>query len=201
LELKKPDIIPPSSPVFKNIDVKKDGIKVDWIGSSSSDIASHNLFRKYKSDTAWIKLKDFKYNKKNQQISYFDKMVEPGKTVVYKVEAIDESNNHSKPAFSIEVNAVKSAVGEPVTGLQKTIDDQNGLIKISWKKPETDVRLFMIYRKTSNESYSLYETIPGEKNSFADKGIKVGNKYYYRVKALYKDNSISAFSEELYCNF
>lgn len=201
LELRKPDIIPPSSPVFKKIDVKKESITTEWIGSSSNDVKSYSILRKIKGDTSWIKLKEITSVKKNQEVKYIDKTAEPGSIVIYKLEAIDENANHSKPAVSIEVNSIKSPVGASITGLQKNIDDQNGTVRISWKKPDNDVQHFWIYRKTADGGYTLYETIPGSDNSFTDKGLKAGNKYYYRVKAIYKDKSISAFSDEVNCVF
>jgi uncharacterized protein len=201
LEVKKPDLIPPSAPVFKAINSLEGGINIAWINSSSKDIDKHILYRKFKGDSAWVTVREFEPKKKETETTFTDKDAEPGKNLVYKVEAIDKSGNHSKPAISIEVTGLKSFFKPGITKIRKTIDDKNGKITIDWAMPNEEVLHFWIYRKTTDTGYTLYETIPGNKNSFEDHGLKAGNKYYYRIKVIYKDQSVSAFSEEINCVF
>ena len=46
LEIELPNIIPPSPPVIQNYKVMNDSIQITWIPSSSTNIVTHNVYRK-----------------------------------------------------------------------------------------------------------------------------------------------------------
>lgn len=54
LELKKPDIIKPNSPVFKSYKIKDGKVHLVWANSSSEDVVRHEVYRKARSSEEWV---------------------------------------------------------------------------------------------------------------------------------------------------
>lgn len=53
LELKKPDFIKPTQPVFKSYKIKDGKVHLTWANSSSDDVVRHELYRKEGDSTDW----------------------------------------------------------------------------------------------------------------------------------------------------
>ncbi len=50
LQLKRPDKIPPVTPLIKDFVVEKGRIVLNWLGSSSEDVVLHRIYRKPLAD-------------------------------------------------------------------------------------------------------------------------------------------------------
>jgi hypothetical protein len=53
LEVKKPDFIKPTQPVFKSYKIKEGKVNMTWANSSSEDVIKHEIYRKEKDSTDW----------------------------------------------------------------------------------------------------------------------------------------------------
>nr|WP_292968852.1 fibronectin type III domain-containing protein [Allomuricauda sp.] len=53
LELKKPDFIKPTQPVFKSYNIKEGKVHLTWASSSSDDLLRHELYRKAGDSLDW----------------------------------------------------------------------------------------------------------------------------------------------------
>jgi fibronectin type 3 domain-containing protein len=53
LELKKPDFIKPTQPVFKSYNIKEGKVHLSWASSSSDDVVRHELYRKAGDSLDW----------------------------------------------------------------------------------------------------------------------------------------------------
>ena len=53
LEIKKPDFIKPTQPVFKSYIIKGGKVEMTWANSSSEDVIKHEIYRKEKDNLEW----------------------------------------------------------------------------------------------------------------------------------------------------
>ncbi len=201
LIITKPDIIPPSAPVMKATKPLETGIELVWINSSSSDVYNHELYRKTTKDTSWTKVTSVPYKKGEQESAYTDNNCPPLTHVQYKVVANDKSGNQSEPCLSVIVESLKPSNIEGVKKITSQVDYQKGIVLLTWKSPDKEVKYFKIYRQTTEKPYTVYETLAGNTLSFQDYGLKAGITYAYRIKVVFVDGSVSGFSEELTLNY
>ena len=168
-----------------------------WINSTSTDVAKHEVYRYIEEDTTWIRLAEIPYKKGSGESSYTDGECSTTSGNRYKVVAIDKSGNRSGPSLSVAIEGSRNTKKAGLQKINKEIDYDNGKIYLSWQLPENPVKLIKIYRKTNDKDYSLFETLDGDTTLFEDYGMKVGGLYAYRLKLIYKDGSISGFSDEI----
>ena len=55
----RPDIVPPSRPILVKALPLVVGVSIEWISSSSDDVASHQLQRRWVDDAEWVTLVEF----------------------------------------------------------------------------------------------------------------------------------------------
>lgn len=196
-ELLKPDDIPPSIPVFTQTQATNEGILLTWINSTSTDVSKHVVYRFFKGDSSWVELTEMPYKKGNGESSYTDSECSTSKSNQYKVVAVDKSGNISEPSISIAIQGLRNTKRPGLQKINKEIDYETGKINLSWQLPNNPVKLIKVYRKTNEKEYTLFETLEGDKTVFEDYGMKVGEFYAYRFKLIYKDGSVSEFTNEI----
>ncbi len=54
LEIKKPDFIKPTQPVFKSYEIKEGKVHLTWANSSSEDVVKHQIYRREKDSVGWV---------------------------------------------------------------------------------------------------------------------------------------------------
>ena len=82
LELTKPDVVPPTMPVFKSYNILNGNVVLEWANSSSTDVAGHYIYRKGEKDVNWNLVHQSPKSKNN---TYTDKNVEEGKYYSYTI--------------------------------------------------------------------------------------------------------------------
>ncbi|RPH29514.1 MAG: hypothetical protein EHM93_17215 [Bacteroidales bacterium] len=186
VKLNRPDVIPPVSPVIKSIDEQKGGILISWVNSSSIDVASHQLFRKERSDLEFREIA--KFGKPIEEMStYLDKKVATGKEYIYYLAAEDESGLKSNS----KTMACKTAGIKEVIKLSKR--EETGKVKLTWDiKSDKKVIKVLIYRKVGEEQLQLYDN--SITDSYIDTKLSPEKTYEYRIKAIYEDEGSSEFS-------
>ena len=123
--------------------------------------------------------------------SYTDSDAKVGKTCYYKVKAI-HSNSSANSAYSEIISGTRD-LAQPKVKLSNTAS--SGKSKLSWDKI-SGASKYYVYRATSKSG--SYEKIGSTTStSYTDSDAKVGKKYYYKVKAVYSDNTSanSAYSD------
>ena len=75
LKVKRPDIIPPTTPVFKKVKVGEDFVELEFALSKSRDVKQQILFRKLDLKDNWEQLAILQ----NEQKKYVDEKVEKEK--------------------------------------------------------------------------------------------------------------------------
>ena len=185
LKVKRPDIIPPTTPVFKKVRVGEDFVELGFSLSKSRDVEQQTLYRKLNLKDVWEQIVTLQ----NDQTKYVDKKVKKGTKYYYTIQAIDDSNNKSEFAIPVMGKPYDTGVRPPVENLRIQKDKNN--IILSWDyKFYTKDTFFVIYKQNNNGDLVQYKNTT--KFSFNDKTDREPKGYAVRV--ITKDGGKSKIS-------
>ncbi|GHT52871.1 hypothetical protein AGMMS49982_14270 [Bacteroidia bacterium] len=195
LALKRPDTIPPVSPVIQSVAEKKNAFAITWYNSSSDDVMRHHVYRKEATDTAFQLLTSIEKRPKKvpeKQSTYQDNSVQAGETYIYQVRAEDDSGLFSEPSTPVQ----KKAPGEKRDDIRLKKREVDGEVTLTWTiKTEKKVERILIYKAIGNEAPKLHtgttESNYTDKTGTAEKALR------YRIKVLYDDGTYSSLSNEV----
>jgi len=192
VEIKKPDIIAPSQPVFSSYELKENELLLRWINSTDDDVVLHTLYRKELHDTGWQKVMDTR-DKKIQQ--WLDKPSQTGKVYTYTLIARDSAGHESPPAIPITVFVPDKRQKEAIRQLDIEADRDKREIYINWQAGDASANVvqYELYRGEDKDAFSLYQVFAADKKSFTDKELRVNTKYKYGIRAIYRDGKFSDF--------
>lgn len=194
LELKKPDIVPPAPPVFKNTEARDNGSYLEWISSSSDDVQHYNLYRQERNE--WRLLTSLEA----QTTNYLDRDVVAGQTYQYTIVAVDNSGNESYPIRPVEVANLKSAEGS-FTRLNIRVTPDGKSIELKWDFVGPKISKVFIYRAKDEDKLSLYKSLKNDVSYFSDTELSNNSIYTYRVQVIYESNNSIHMSEPLVINY
>lgn len=180
LIIKKPDVVPPSAPVMKSYTVEDGKVNINWINSSSGDVAFHKLYRKELSEEN----KDWQLLFSTQnETAYIDNNVEGKKRYRYAIFAEDESGLVSEPSTPVTLTAKSSSktikLIKRVNGLA---DRTNNKIDLSWTF-NNEVSELLIYKAKNEEQPILFKQYNVAKKNVIDSNVNPGNSYKYTLRA------------------
>jgi len=186
LKVKRPDNIPPTTPVFKKVKVGEDYVQLEFALSKSIDVKQQSLFRKLDLKDDWKQQAVLQNNQKE----YIDKEVEKGTKYYYSLQAIDDSNNKSEFAIPVMGKPYDSGVRLPVENI-KIKQDRNDII-LSWDyKLMNENTFFVIYKQ--NKNGDLVQFTNTKELFFKEKADSKPTGYAVRV--ITKDGGKSKISE------
>ena len=187
LILKKPDVIPPTSPIFTDFEIKEGAVFLEWVNSQSEDVAKHQLYRKENDQKDWTLILDTK----NKEEKYQDKTVVEGNTYRYAIFAKDESNLPSKASPEVAMFVPKYSVMPSVKGFFAQANKTTNTIDLSWEYPNTDVDSFEIYKASDTDPLQLIQVLKGKIKRLSDPTITINTTYKYGIRAIFKDGRTS----------
>ena len=186
LKVKRPDVIPPTTPVFKKVKVGEDFVELGFSLSKSRDVKQQLLFRKLNLKDKWELLTTLKNNQK----TYIDKNVEKGIKYYYTLQAIDDSDNKSEFAILVMGKPYDTGVRPPVEDLR--IQQNKNDIIITWKYQfKNKQTLFLIYKQNKNGDLVQYKNT----NELFFKEKSANKPAVYAVKVITKDGGKSKISK------
>ena len=150
------------------------GVKITWKKSTGANY--YNVYRKT-AKTSWKRIG------KTSSTSYTDKTAKSGTKYTYTVRAVNAagSSSYNKTGVSVKYLAATKVTAKAASKK----------VSVSWKKT-AGADGYVVYRKAGNGSYKVLQTIKSAKTlTFADKSVKKGTTYTYRVKA-YSGKTYSA---------
>ncbi|HMS30213.1 MAG TPA: hypothetical protein PKD32_10190 [Saprospiraceae bacterium] len=175
--VERPDIIPPSPPVFISCNPEPGKVKLEFRFSTTNDCDKHIIQRKTKNARIWQSLIVFNGPQQDHNIQlFFDSLASFKKTYDYRIAAFDKAKNMSTSV----VFSVRPLI-PPVRGNISNLDyqvysTQNSVspaiyvattnqflykeIMLSWDYsiPE-DVQDFVIYRQVGNGQMRVLATV------------------------------------------
>ncbi|MGQ9642526.1 MAG: fibronectin type III domain-containing protein [Ignavibacterium sp.] len=179
LALKRPDKIPPAEAVFSHLFVTDSSVYIEWIQSTSEDLAYQKLLKRKQGENQWKQIDSLPPSVSN----YKDNNVEKTVSYEYTIVSVDSSGLQSPFAFPV--------IGRPYdTGFRPSVEkfsarydvDSNSVI-LDWvyNKNLKEKYWFVIYR--SNNDAELYElkAVNSLERNYIDNQISKGKKYYYAI--------------------
>jgi uncharacterized protein len=189
LKLKKPDLVPPTKPIFKNYFVDDNGILLEWVGSSSDDVIQYRLERS-EDISGWKSHALLLPNVK----SYIDSDVKSGQKYNYRIIAIDDAGLESTDPGKITIQAPKIRKRPDIEKLEISILKNNEGVELVWLYPEdSELYHFIVYQVLDNGSLRQLSIVPGTQKRYVDRQVaRPGKTITYAVKAGHKQGGSSA---------
>lgn len=193
-KLRRPDTIAPVKPIITNVKLLQHGVKLFFSPSKSEDVELHSLTRSNVKDNQQKTVVQF-LAKDTLTNSFIDTSAVLGESYSYTLTAFDEDENKSlsTPRFVIFETGFRPKVKD----LTAIVDLEKRKINLSWANSQSEVDKYLLYRATDNEPYTIITTLEPNKNSFTDKELNIGNTYYYKIKAVFKNGAESIFNNPI----
>ncbi len=183
--VKKPDTIPPVTPVFTNIIVKEMQVELYFAPSESIDVKEQVIYRKTDIAADWNIL--LRLTPTQKQV--IDTNVKSGNTYYYTIRAMDESNLYSDYAHTVYGKPFDNGIRPPVTNVTASL--QNKKAVLTWDYPPMNKEVFfVIYKKNAKGELQQYARVT--EKVFTDKTTNKEN--VYAIKALTADGGQSPLS-------
>lgn len=184
---KMPDVIAPNSPFLKTVEVNERAqLVVDWMPNADLDLLGYSIYRKDSKDTLG---KFVKLNTKlidNKSFRFIDRNVEEEILYEYYLEAVDSTNNTSKPSNHIK-QKVKSKEDNTLlsfSNFDASFNAKRMQVELKWKiKNESQLKSFVVYRMIDTETSFSPITGSIEETKFIDKSVTKNQKVVYQVRA------------------
>lgn len=199
LEIKRPDIIPPSAPLIYTYKASEQGVYLRWHKSSSDDVVKHILYRNLEGVSKFTTLAVFS----EKDSSFFmDKTCEKDKYYQYVMIAVDDANLESKPSPPVVAKKLNVALKEPIKVFEAQLNTELKKIVVSWnyskqQTKEDKVEKYEIYKAEKGQNMRLLAAIRPELLAFEDENIKVGHTYQYTIKAVFEDGTETKFCKNI----
>ncbi len=190
IELERPDIIPPNSPVFTDYKITKEGCDLSWASSTSNDIDYQVLSRKKDNDD-WNEI--LKCDTKTTD--YRDTTILPNTQYQYCIVAVDKSGLISDTINILNVKSPDFKIKKSVDSLSYKIDNKS--VILNWDTKYNNIYASQLFRRSNNKPYQRIATIGSDKKEFEDRDIKPKIEYSYMIKIIFSDGEESNFSDEI----
>ncbi len=192
LELKRPDVVPPSGAVMNDYKVTETGIELHWVPSTSEDLAKTVLYRMDETSKVWKEIAS--YGIDNKITSYTDTTgLRAGKMYSYSLVCFDEDGLKSKRSVPIRIKYADFKSRVAVNVISAKPDDKS--IFVNWNYPVKGDYRFVLYRAVNGSAFDSYKSLSGNITTFTDKEVKKGSRYEYSVGVIYKDGKKAPFGQ------
>ncbi|WP_158837576.1 fibronectin type III domain-containing protein [Polaribacter sp. L3A8] len=188
LILEKPDVIPPTAPVFSNYKIDQGAVQLTWINSSEEN-ATHILLRKNMTDAfAWKEI----YRVTDGTIQSFkDTKVEADKTYRYAIKAIDKSGLESLPSSPLTIKVVNLTPASSIKEINFIVNRENNYIELFWRADTKKIAEYTIYKQVEGEKPTTWRVLPVTVKRTVDKDVYPNQVYIYHFRATENDGSYS----------
>ncbi|HAS38821.1 MAG TPA: hypothetical protein DCS93_00010 [Microscillaceae bacterium] len=210
LRLKRPDKIPPLSPVFVRALSTDSSLTLQWQASASQDVARHLLYRAEMGKDQWQLIANFTQldtsalqqvqdtSLHNTQYIFQDETANPGRQYQYTLVAVDSSHLESPPSRPVSARRIARTILPAVKQLRASQNFKAKWIELEWQYSQPQVTAFRIYRAKGEANLTLYKTIEvtadQATNLFQDKQVAKGLAYRYQVQAV-SPGKVAKFSK------
>ncbi|MCC7026429.1 MAG: hypothetical protein IT265_05710 [Saprospiraceae bacterium] len=202
IEVTRPDIVPPSAPIWGYSHAAREGINLSFITSTSDDVAEHKLMRRNKGSRYWTTIYTVQGVQNGDGYLYIDSAVTLEYIYQYRVVAYDQDGNFSFTSI-IDIRAFDTGIRGTITDLEiqkvsydpailSGIPDPNKVYNypssvnvLTWAYtwPQSEVFSFEIYRSIDGDPFRVYDVVYVHKNihqwpNFFN-GYRQQNKFFY----------------------
>jgi len=188
----KPDLIPPSPPVFKNYQVTAEGVEINWIPSSSDDVIAHSLYRKQNTHEQWEPI--FESQTPTDSL-YLDTSIALAGLYSYTMTAKDKTGLESTPTDVLSIQWNGKEIMEDDIKFTGTVNRELRFIQLTWKIKSTAILEYRLYRGTKENDLKWYKTLDATAKGFTDVALEINSRYYYGLQLVLTAGRTSLIKE------
>lgn len=179
LQLEKPDVIPPTSPVFSKYKIEKGNVKLTWINSSEENV-THILSRINITDgSSWKAI----YKTTDTIRQFTDKNVAANKTYKYTIKAIDKNGLESLPSTSLTINVIDVTPPKLIKELNFNVYRENNYIELFWRADNSKIIEYTLYKQTNDNVPTTWRILPASIKQTVDQAVNPNQTYTYHIRA------------------
>lgn len=179
LILEKPDVIPPTAPVFSDYKIEQGEVKLTWIPSSEKD-ATHILSRKNMTDdSAWEAI----YTVTDTIQSYTDTDVEADKKYRYSIKAVDKSGLESLASTPITIEVIDLSLPDLIKEINYNLSREENYIELFWRADDDNIVEYTLYKQVNDTDPSTWRILPSNIRRVIDEALYPNQTYTYYLRA------------------
>lgn len=198
IELKRPDTIPPVSPLIIDFTIDDSTVHINFANSTSEDVVNNIMLRRSVGQEKF----DSIFTNSDSSVTIFtDRTIIPGKQYEYAMIAKDEGNLVSRMSNTILLKTFENKrIAPPVITGSYNKEKQVVLLQFTTEASLRNKKLHAeIYQRTDqNPNWLLRHTIePGKELLFTDEQVKGKKTVRYIVRLIDSEGKTSNFSNEI----
>lgn len=176
LEVIKPDIVPPSSPIITRHKALNEGVAIYYVESSSKDVEFYVLQRE--KENQWIAVDSVDHYKSEGFL--IDKSnLDLGTLYRYRIRAVDDAGNISKLTYNYTARTKLPTITGEIKNFDVVSDKKKAMLE--WKYAGRDSDLIKLYRSTNGRPFQLIRTFNASKRKGKDYTILNKENLQYRI--------------------
>jgi uncharacterized protein len=191
-ELKRPDVVPPTKPLFEKAGMIKGGIQLAWVPSASDDVVKYTLQRVNKKDGSSKELLNWNPQQKQVAPSWLDSTAVMGNVYFYSLTATDAAGNATIGRTG-EID-YETGLRGPVKDFTVIADTKLRTVNLRWSYP-IKAATWYLYRCKKGEPMQLYQTLEGNVTEWKENRLSVGFVYQYQIKGELKGDLLTEISK------
>lgn len=199
LKVPRPDINPPTKPVFSDFTSTDKGVELKWHNSSSHDLSRTALLRKGPLDVNYRPMKIF--NVEDSVSQWTDSTTKDRKFYHYTLVAEDINELRSDSAVAIRIKQKPRMGKGEIKRLRTFVSREHKKIKLSWDYKGDPPEDFVIYRAGEEEPLKFYAKVKGREREYYDDRLTPDTQYTYVMVARLPGGAITKRSEEAEVKF
>jgi hypothetical protein len=176
VEVKMPEIIPPTPPFIRKISVENGRNVVMWVSGGETVLAGYDLYRKGGQDADFVLLAAVA---SPDSCTYTDTAVENNRVYVYRVQSRSEGGLVSAASLDYKVTAISK--GDTKTAMTLTLSPAKDRVKLIWEIPVTDAVNIQLYKKVGDGTFALFLDMLDPTGAQEDTDVVPGSKYHYML--------------------
>lgn len=191
LEVDRPDVVPPATPLITSVDGGENGIELEWNRSPSADVKTQLIYRNKEDNREWVLIDKLTAG----EDAYIDALARSGTMYRYLVMAVDSAGNESKPGKAV-AGKIISTDAEPVKNIEAKYEKDQEAAVLKWEY-DRDGYTFLVYKKDKEHPRLVHST---KSLKYVDHFISRNSTVSYSVVAKSPTGKRSDFSEFVILN-
>lgn len=182
VKLRRPDVLPPETPVFTNVFVTDSSVVLNWEYSRSDDVKEQILFKRKQGDKEWKELRRFPPTAN----AYTDAAVSKRTMFEYQLQAVDSTGLKSPLSSAVQGRPYDSGRRLPIANLQAAYDAKSNSVNLSWSYSGSIAERywFVVYRGFDDYDMKQYRAVGPKELQFADNDLVGKGRYRYAVRVI-----------------
>ncbi|MBX7154896.1 MAG: fibronectin type III domain-containing protein [Bacteriodetes bacterium] len=184
IKLRRPDVLPPETPVFTDVFVTDTSVVLRWAPSTSDDVKEQVLSRRRQGEKEWQPFATL--NPRTD--GYTDTTVNKLIMYEYSLQAIDSAGLKSPLSSAVQGRPYDAGVRPNVQDVVLTYNDKTNTVSVQWKYPYRikEKYWFVVYRSFEEFPLRQYRAVESEKTTFTDNDLIGKGRYTYAVRVMSK---------------